>query len=237
VLAVKHDIPEWLPLAYAALCQRDDPLEVEEAKRLGIETTVLLAKARERVRKGSSTAPNHFSNPKENANLPIYPSFQPQQQRAPDPAPFVASLVDRVLKEIFWPTPVLPSKPTEASPIIPQTPLHGRLSDNSVAYSSGRGTREPSPNIPKAPLLECLDDRYSVAYSSNMDTRGPLPSIPGPEPRSPWSIPLPVDQSYNQTITSRWIPDADDAPNLNYEEKQVELPILKKGKKGKKGMK
>jgi len=50
VLAVKHNVPKWLPLAYAALCQRADPIEIEEGQKLGLETTVLLAKARERVR-------------------------------------------------------------------------------------------------------------------------------------------------------------------------------------------
>jgi hypothetical protein len=250
VLAVKHNIPEWLPLAYAALCQRDDPLEVEEAKRLGIETTVLLAKARERVRKDSNAAPNHFSSPASVAAKPIWdedPSFQPQQLRAPDPAPFDASLVDRVLQEIFWPAPVLP-KPTEPSPNIPQTPLHGRPGDMiPVAYSSGMSTREPSPNIPKTPLLECLNDRYSLAYSSGVDTKEPSPGIPDKlfaEPQGAWpptppppSLPLPLDQSYNQTNMTQWIPYAGDALNLNNEEKQVESPIEKKGKKGKKGKK
>ena len=55
VLAVRHDVPEWLPQAYTAICQRADPIEIEDARKLGLETTVLLAKSRETVRNTSKS--------------------------------------------------------------------------------------------------------------------------------------------------------------------------------------
>ena len=48
VLAVKHDVTEWLDTAYALLVLRDEPLNVKEGEKLGIVTVVHLAKARER---------------------------------------------------------------------------------------------------------------------------------------------------------------------------------------------
>lgn len=50
VLAEQHDIADWLPSAYASLCQRVNPLEEWEAEKLGLRTTVKLARAREAVR-------------------------------------------------------------------------------------------------------------------------------------------------------------------------------------------
>ena len=47
-LALKHDIPQWLETAYVLLCMRENPLEEEEGERLGVLTTIRLAKARER---------------------------------------------------------------------------------------------------------------------------------------------------------------------------------------------
>ena len=43
------DIPEWLFTAYKELSQRSAPLEVSEAERIGLTTTILVAKARERI--------------------------------------------------------------------------------------------------------------------------------------------------------------------------------------------
>ncbi|KAJ7742588.1 hypothetical protein B0H16DRAFT_1563062 [Mycena metata] len=60
----KHDIPHWLPLAYAAICERSGPLEEWEAKSLGYRKTVLLARAREEVRNPhhyTATPPNIFA--------------------------------------------------------------------------------------------------------------------------------------------------------------------------------
>ncbi|KAH9931576.1 uncharacterized protein B0H18DRAFT_872039 [Fomitopsis serialis] len=50
VLAVRHNIADWLAPSYAAICQRAQPLNSEEGHKLRLETTVLLARAREAVR-------------------------------------------------------------------------------------------------------------------------------------------------------------------------------------------
>lgn len=98
VLAVKHNVPDWLPLAYAVLCQRNDPIEVDEAKKLGLETMVFLAKAREKVRRASIAS----------------------RPTSPDPTPFSASLVSRVIDEIFWPAPKSPDPKCEETMLPPE---------------------------------------------------------------------------------------------------------------------
>lgn len=85
-MAVKHHVPEWLPLGYAALCRRLEPIEVEEGMKLGLETTVKLAKAREGIREGSSRA---------------------MDRKAP-PYSFDDDLITMIVDDIFWPTPVSP---------------------------------------------------------------------------------------------------------------------------------
>jgi len=47
VLAVKHNIPQWLVSAYQELCQRQNPLTEEEGEKLGLPTVIKLMKARE----------------------------------------------------------------------------------------------------------------------------------------------------------------------------------------------
>lgn len=52
MLAVTHNVPAWLPDAYTALCLREAPITLREMKRIGDETMVLVAEAREAVLKG-----------------------------------------------------------------------------------------------------------------------------------------------------------------------------------------
>jgi hypothetical protein len=115
VLAVRHDIPEWLPLGYAALCQREEAIEVEEARKLGLETTVMLAKAREIVRKNAGAVA---------VQTPIAMSFgfgrnqthqHTQVRTNQDPEPFDAALVSRIVNDVFWPSPVLPDQEDSVS--------------------------------------------------------------------------------------------------------------------------
>jgi hypothetical protein len=117
VLSVKHAIPEWLPLAYAALCQREEAIEVEEAKKMGLETTVMLAKAREAVRKTSTTG--QTSDPCMPMGQVSYNPFgigrasdHVQIQSRPDLPPFDEALVSRVVDEIFWPAQESPKPVT-----------------------------------------------------------------------------------------------------------------------------
>ncbi|KAF8525981.1 hypothetical protein BU17DRAFT_62522 [Hysterangium stoloniferum] len=46
-IAIQCDIPEWLHSSYMALCDRPNPLTIEEARRLGLEVATQLACARE----------------------------------------------------------------------------------------------------------------------------------------------------------------------------------------------
>jgi len=141
VLAVKHDVPEWLAPAYAALCQRADPVGIEEARKLGLETTVLLAKAREVARNHVRTdtpplltpGPSSTSNSDRCVAQPQFPwsparLSPPLLSRIPSPQPepldsdlpklaplppwsvprhtaVDASIVCRVVDEIFWAEP------------------------------------------------------------------------------------------------------------------------------------
>lgn len=69
------DIPEWLFTAYKELSQRKAPLEVSEAERIGLTTTILVAKARERVVRDQTrsefVARVHHSWPGEEATDPV----------------------------------------------------------------------------------------------------------------------------------------------------------------------
>jgi len=49
-LAVKYDVPEWLPSAYTDLCKRPHPLDDLEAEALGTRVTARVARAREILR-------------------------------------------------------------------------------------------------------------------------------------------------------------------------------------------
>ena len=50
VLAVTHYVPDWLPVAYTALCCREKSITGEEGVRLGVRTALRIAEARERLR-------------------------------------------------------------------------------------------------------------------------------------------------------------------------------------------
>jgi len=50
VLAMEHNVPEWLDPAYVELCKREDPLREDEAERVGLNVTVKLYWAREKIR-------------------------------------------------------------------------------------------------------------------------------------------------------------------------------------------
>jgi hypothetical protein len=60
LLSYRFDIPQWLPLAYASLCERNEPLSIEEGRRLfelggiGGDIIVLLNQARHEL---NSTSP------------------------------------------------------------------------------------------------------------------------------------------------------------------------------------
>jgi hypothetical protein len=47
VLAVRHNVSQWLSRAYQELCQRQESLSEEEGEKLGLSTVIKLMKARE----------------------------------------------------------------------------------------------------------------------------------------------------------------------------------------------
>lgn len=61
VLAVRHNIPQWLSGGYQELCQRQDSLSEEEGERLGLSTVIKLMRAREILLSGSDTRDPRFA--------------------------------------------------------------------------------------------------------------------------------------------------------------------------------
>jgi hypothetical protein len=183
LLAHAHNVPDWLPLAYAALCQREEAIEVDEAKKLGLETTVMLAKARETVRKISGarqTSKSFLSNEAPLSQM----SEDGHAQVKPDPAPFEMALVRRVVDGIFWPTPALP-KPELPHKVLDKSPCNLLQPDMP----------QPDPWSPKLGIL----------LREAADTSLPNPALPGqmseisflagtslpPDPLTPNQTPLP----------------------------------------------
>lgn len=85
LLAEQFSVPEWLIPSYAVLCKRPQPLDMVEAQKLGLVTTVLIAQAREKVREMGSIRAGTGPVPAQNAesvvrtvfNLPLSrPSLQ-----------------------------------------------------------------------------------------------------------------------------------------------------------------
>lgn len=60
VLAVRHNIPQWLNEAYQELCQRQDSLSEEEGEKLGLSTVIKLMRAREILLCGSDMRDPRF---------------------------------------------------------------------------------------------------------------------------------------------------------------------------------
>ena len=60
VLAVRHNIPQWLSVAYQELCQRQDSLSEEEGEKLGLSTVIKLMRAREILLSGSDMRDPRF---------------------------------------------------------------------------------------------------------------------------------------------------------------------------------
>jgi hypothetical protein len=68
VLAEKHEIPHWFRIAYVSICERSEPLEEWEARKIGFRKTTLLARARETVRNPHHRTPTP---------PPVFLSFSP----------------------------------------------------------------------------------------------------------------------------------------------------------------
>jgi hypothetical protein len=94
LLAELYDVPQWLKSSYAALCQRANPLEDCEGEKLGLKTALRIARAREAVRE----------SPHSRASTPDSEDLEPEY------APYSASLVARIVQEVFWPEPATVSE-------------------------------------------------------------------------------------------------------------------------------
>lgn len=60
VLAVRHNVPQWLSGAYQELCQRQDSPSLAEGERLGLPTVIKLMRAREILLSGIDTRDPRF---------------------------------------------------------------------------------------------------------------------------------------------------------------------------------
>ncbi|KDQ56643.1 hypothetical protein JAAARDRAFT_194625 [Jaapia argillacea MUCL 33604] len=107
VLAGKRDIPEWLAPSYEDICQRVNPLEVEEAEKLGITMAVKLMRAREAIRERScsNTAKARGTRRRVATPPPQFPSSAESPSR-----PYDESLVSEIIQETFWPSPPVPAE-------------------------------------------------------------------------------------------------------------------------------
>ena len=110
MLSRKYDIAgRWTLAAYAALCQRADALTLEEAGRLGLETTVRIAQLRERVQRGVPA----WTKPRYQAPTST------ARRRAADPVPSYSS---RKPCEPDQPTNARPGKPSLSGTKNPRRP-------------------------------------------------------------------------------------------------------------------
>ncbi|KIP04823.1 hypothetical protein PHLGIDRAFT_36731 [Phlebiopsis gigantea 11061_1 CR5-6] len=100
VLALKHDVPQWLETAYVLLTLRDEPLDDAEAAKLGLATTVRLARARERFWRAEAAAVASGGRLEEDVRLSAGP-FSRWGMRANCPRRARAT---RVVHDVFWPT-------------------------------------------------------------------------------------------------------------------------------------
>jgi hypothetical protein len=106
VLAEKHEIPHWFRIAYVSICERSEPLEEWEARKIGFRKTTLLARARETVRN-----PHHHTPTPPPASPQFAPSFAAPSFAAWSPLPEVPSngfyhnrpRVDAIVSEVFFP--------------------------------------------------------------------------------------------------------------------------------------
>ncbi|KAG8683360.1 hypothetical protein FRC11_013652, partial [Ceratobasidium sp. 423] len=57
VFAREFDIKEWVAPAHIRLCQRENPLNAEEARKLGVESVLILWRMREQYRSRASSSP------------------------------------------------------------------------------------------------------------------------------------------------------------------------------------
>ncbi|TFK32272.1 hypothetical protein BDQ12DRAFT_692754 [Crucibulum laeve] len=85
-LAERYDIPQWLESAYEDLCVRQEPLKVHEAEHLGLTKSVLVAEAREALRRTTYQLNPYYT-----------------QQILGTAQQFDPALVSRIVQQVFFP--------------------------------------------------------------------------------------------------------------------------------------
>ena len=110
VLGVQYDISKWLSTGYAALVRRESPLECDEARKLGVDTMCLIAKAREGyrgalVRKESCKECSEDKQTTRKKRVPVAESPSASSGAAMKDDDDV---VDRLVQDIFWPVSAMP---------------------------------------------------------------------------------------------------------------------------------
>jgi hypothetical protein len=121
VLAVDHDVPEWLDPAYVELCKREDPLREEEAEKVGLSTMVKLCCAREKIRTSAQVKLDLYCQ-RCNRAAPT-PQYCPScgnhgvvQREDASTAPFDDVRIGKVVADIFH--PVTPTPITSPTPLM-----------------------------------------------------------------------------------------------------------------------
>ena len=106
LLAVQYDVSKWLSTGYKALVRRESPLECEEARKLGVDTTCLIAKARETYRHATKSQGNVELEADRYA-VASNDEWTQCQQEPCDPPPRTkvddATRLDRVVQDVFFP--------------------------------------------------------------------------------------------------------------------------------------
>ncbi len=118
---------------YAALCHREQPLELEEGQRLGLETTLMIARAREFAR----------------GNL------LPTGARSPTAATLALHEMITLIRNLFdIPAPITEESPVEtSSTVFPNTSTtttngtNGSMAPDGGEEQKGKSTARPNPTI------------------------------------------------------------------------------------------
>lgn len=105
VLAAAHDVPQWLPPAYAALTARAAPLDEREGVRLGVGTALRIAAARERFLREVLVAGGMGEGRlEEDVRLGAGASYRRASSVGGDGGYAAMHLrAARIVQEVFWP--------------------------------------------------------------------------------------------------------------------------------------
>ena len=171
VLAVAHNVPEWLPLAYAGLTARDEPIQVDEAISIGLEKTVRLSMAREEIRKMRK---EKYSV--EEVNNAVYKVFWPGEE--------VPASVTESVSELFGtaaepsaPSPPLPEFQPEVEEVDEQGDEEAPTSAAVIEQAQrkgrkGKGGGKTNPKVESAPgsgTATPIPRKKTVAKAKNED--------------------------------------------------------------------